>query len=371
VTGPAGSRLVLVVPDLFGVPNGIARISQALVLACAQWVDARGWRLAVRALHDRGDLRDTRVCPSGVDYRGFRSDRARFAAAVVAASLGVRRPGLIFGHVNLAPLALPARLRGGRHVVITHGIEAWGPLSRARTVALRAASEVWPVSHHTGEVVVRRHGLDPSRVRPVPNCLDPLQTLRPVTAPPEGPPRFLTVSRLSFDDRYKGVDRTIEAFAEARGQLPEGARLDIAGDGDDRGRLEGLARRLGVQDAVIFHGRVSDATLEALLTACRALVLPSLREGFGLVFVEAMARGRPVIAADAAATPEVVLHGETGLLVPSEGGTELVRALCALGQDAVRAAALGVAGRARVEAAFLFPRYASDVSDRLDACLLT
>jgi glycosyltransferase involved in cell wall biosynthesis len=226
---------------------------------------------------------------------------------------------------------------------------------------------VWPISHHTGEAITSLHALSPSRVITLRNCLDPLQTLAPVTPPPAGPPRFLSVSRLSYGDRYKGVDRTIEAFARARGRLPEGSTLEIVGDGDDRARLSQLSHAEGISDAVIFHGSVSDQRLDGLLQACRALVLPSLQEGFGLVFVEAMARGRAVIAARAAATPEVVRDGVTGLLVEPADAVGLAEALVRLGGDVALSCGLGVAGRKRVEEAFLFPRYAREVAARLDA----
>ncbi len=359
-------HLVLVVPDLFDRANGIARISQALALACAKWVERRGGRLSVRVLHDRGRLRDPRICPFHVQLRGYSSHRARFAIETLACA----GPStlFIFGHVNFAPLGLAASVFGARHVVVAHGIEVWEPLSALRTLALRRATQVWPISHHTAATVTDLHGLESGRVMPIRNCLDPLQPLVPVTPCPDGPPRFLVVSRLSAADRYKGIDKAIGAFVRARRELELGARLEIVGDGDDRGRLEELARTEGLTDAVIFHGGVSDAQLDALFVSCRALVLPSLREGFGLVFAEAMARGRAVVALAAAATPEVVEDGVTGVLADPDDAEALVRALVTLGRDRARASALGVAGRRRLEGAFLFPRYAQDVAAQLDSC---
>jgi phosphatidylinositol alpha-1,6-mannosyltransferase len=362
-------HLVLVVPDLFDRPNGIARISQALSLACAEWVERRGGRMSVRVLHDSGRRRDPRICPFHVELQGYSGNRARFALGALACA----SPSTlyIFGHVNFAPLGLAASVCGARHVVVAHGIEVWEPLSALRTLALRRAMQVWPVSLHTAATVTALHGLDADRVVPIRNCLDPLQPLASVTPCPEGPPRFLVVSRLSASDRYKGVDRAISAFARAGAALEHGARIEIVGDGDDRPRLEALARSEGVAEAVVFHGGVSDTQLDTLLIDCRAMVLPSLREGFGLVFVEAMARGRAVIATAAAATPEVVEDGVTGLLAGPQDEAGLVAALVTLGRDRERAARLGAAGRARLEAAFLFPRYARDVAAQLDACLET
>jgi glycosyltransferase involved in cell wall biosynthesis len=89
--------------------------------------------------------------------------------------------------------------------------------------------------------------------------------------------------------------------------------------------------------------------------------MPSSQEGFGLVFLEAMTHGKPVIAADSAATPEVVVHGETGLLVPYGDRENLAGAIVALASDPARARAMGERGRERVLQRFSNQRYLSDI----------
>lgn len=359
------ARLTLVVPDLFDHPGGIARISQSLVLAAARWAERAGWQVAVRVLHDVGDRRDDRICPAAVDYRGFAGDRRAFAASVVTTA---GRGPVVYGHVNFAPLSLPARALGGRYAIIAHGVEVWRRLSWPRTLALRAAREVWPVSRYTGDVMTRVHGLDPARVRVIENALGPgALASDPIgsdaAAAPVGP-RFVTIARLLHADRAKGVDTALEAFAGVVAQVPD-ATLDVVGDGDDRARLEALALRLGVAGRVRFLGRVDDATLTATLDQSRALVLPSTVEGFGLVYVEAMARGRAVLAVRAGGTPEVVVDGLTGLLAPPDDPAALIAAWRRLATDAELAARLGRAGRARVDERFRFERYAADIGAAL------
>lgn len=363
--------VALVVPDLFDRPSGIGRISQTLALACTEWARAHRAHLTVIALHDTGAHRDVRICAPDVAYRGHAGDRRRFALDVMRTAVSSPRALLVFGHANFAPLGLATALRRGHYAVVAHGVEAWAKLSPLRELALRQAAEIWPVSRYTAEVVARVHQIPDARIVPVRNCLDPLQPLRPIGPPPPGAPRFLVVSRLTYGDRDKGVDRAIQAFALARARLPEHATLEIVGDGDDRARLEALARTGTDHPGVVFHGAVSDAALDALFVACRAFVLPSRLEGFGLVFAEAMARGRAVIAAAAGATPEVVEDGVTGLLVGFEDRAALADAIVALAKDHPHATALGAAGRARLDANFLYPRYARDVAERLDTLLGT
>jgi glycosyltransferase involved in cell wall biosynthesis len=127
-------------------------------------------------------------------------------------------------------------------------------------------------------------------------------------------------------------------------------RLEIAGDGPSRPMLEALAKELNLEDRARFLGRVDD--VPALLGRASMLVLPSRMEGISLTLLEAMARGLPCVATRVGGNPEVVIDGETGLLVPSENPEALASAIQALGNDPERAAAFGQAGRARAERHF-------------------
>jgi glycosyltransferase involved in cell wall biosynthesis len=117
-------------------------------------------------------------------------------------------------------------------------------------------------------------------------------------------PTFLYVGRLK---RYKGLETAVRAVAEVRRRgFP--VRLDIAGDGDDRERLTGLVRRLGLAEAVTFAGFVPEPTKRALLRQAWAVVLPSAKEGWGISNIEAAACGTPALAADSPGLRESVRH---------------------------------------------------------------
>jgi glycosyltransferase involved in cell wall biosynthesis len=118
-------------------------------------------------------------------------------------------------------------------------------------------------------------------------------------------PVILTVARLDARERYKGVDHLIEAMPAVRIVVPE-ARLRIIGTGSDLPRLQKMATRLGAADAVDFAGFVNDDGLSAAYRECALFALPSSGEGFGIVFLEAMAHGKPCLGARAGATPEII-----------------------------------------------------------------
>jgi phosphatidylinositol alpha-1,6-mannosyltransferase len=137
-------------------------------------------------------------------------------------------------------------------------------------------------------------------------------------------PFALIVGRMAADERYKGHDLLLDIWPRIAAELPE-ARLVVAGDGDDRGRLERKAAVLG--KGVSFLGQVSDVALEVLYRDCAFFVMPSRNEGFGLVFLEAMRAGKACIGGVGAAA-EVIENGVTGFVVdPDEPGQVLQAAL--------------------------------------------
>jgi len=164
--------------------------------------------------------------------------------------------------------------------------------------------------------------------------------------PPDGPPRALAIGRLI---PIKGHDVLLRAFALALSQVP-GLELHVAGTGPLESRLRSLADELGVAAHVRLLGHVQpvqQAIVESLF-----VVVPSLGEGFGLVALEAMERGRAVVASGVGGLLDIVADGETGILVPPGDAEALADAIVALARDPELAARMGVEGRRRAEAQF-------------------
>lgn len=192
-------------------------------------------------------------------------------------------------HLHLAPVALPMIKRGARMALVLYGSEAWTPFSGLKAACLRRADILIAISAHT---VRGFKAANPSFAKSeVVVC--------PLGVPDEelasdgfvpGEPFALIVSRISAAERHKGHDPLLELWPHVLKRFPA-ARLMIVGDGDDRVRLQQKAHSLGLDDSVVFLGRVDDATLQKMYRACAFFVMPSSRlEGFGLVFLEAMRR---------------------------------------------------------------------------------
>ena len=155
----------------------------------------------------------------------------------------------------------------------------------------------------------------------------------------------------------KGVSDALQAFAGTRADFPQ-ARLLIAGDGPLRSRLQDEAAQAGLTGSVRFLGWRDD--VQELLAACDVFLMPSLWEGFGLVLLEAMAQGLPVLASRVSAIPEVVVDGETGILAPSRDVPAFRDALLTLLRDPGLAQRMGELGRNRLEACFGEERMVQD-----------
>ncbi len=137
---------------------------------------------------------------------------------------------------------------------------------------------------------------------------------------------LLTVSRLAASEQYKGHDRVIEALARLSATHPQLCYL-VAGEGDDKARLEQIARRLHVEDRVHFIGHVSDAELPALYRLANIFVMPSTGEGFGIVFLQALASGTVAIGADADGSCDPLRDGAAGALVSLQESGALAAAI--------------------------------------------
>ncbi|MFQ5874898.1 MAG: glycosyltransferase, partial [Dehalococcoidia bacterium] len=169
----------------------------------------------------------------------------------------------------------------------------------------------------------------------------------------DGHRMVLTVGRLAASERYKGHDVVLQAMPTLLEEVPDVTYL-VVGDGDDRARLERFAQELGVQDHVMFVGQATDAELAACYQACEAFVMPAQTvlndhkpkgEGFGLVFLEAMGFGKPVVGPNHGAPTEFIRNGEHGFLVDPEDPEAVAQALARLLASPERAHRMGEAGR--------------------------
>jgi phosphatidyl-myo-inositol dimannoside synthase len=313
-------RVIALVTDGFDGHGGIARYNQAFLRAFAGLDGIREVVVVPRSGQARAD-----ELPARLRQLPPAPGKAAYVARVLRAVASRPRFDLLFcGHINMAVLGAAAAVLLRRPWWLQiHGIDAWDPPGRLVRAAVAKADLVTAVSRYTRRRFLAWADLEPHKVRILPNAVEPRYTSGPKPAhllqrySLEGKRVLLTVGRLSAQERYKGHDRVLAALPALRARFPELAYV-IAGDGDDRARLEALARELGVAAIVRFVGRVPNAELVEHYRMADLFVMPSTKEGFGIVFLEAMACGVPAIGGDADGSVDPLSAIGIGRAVPVE-----------------------------------------------------
>ena len=363
-------RLLLLLPEAFAGAGGIQMFCRSLCLAAGRWAERNHASVSALVLNDAARP-DPRYVNGGFNaYVSAGRSKAKFMADYLRLLATYRPDAIVVGHVSLAPLALlPAWLgRPIRFSVAAYGVEVWRRLSRAETRALQAAQRVFAISDYTRDELLRYNQLDPQKISLFPCSLDPCWSADDQRPEAADPPMLLTVSRLARGDNYKGVDSVIRSLpAVVREYGPVEYR--IIGDGDDVPRLRALVEECGVARYVSFAGRASEAALRQSYGRCSLFVMPSEGEGFGIVFLEAMAYAKPVIGGAHGGTPSVVTHGETGLLVNRLDIEGLAQAILRMLRNEQLRIDFGRAGYRRLLDTFTFENFEANFNRLMETSL--
>lgn len=266
------------------------------------------------------------------NYRSFGSNKILFSIATFRASL--KADVVILSHINL--LIFAKLIKGlypkKRIVLIAHGIEVWKPLAIWKTKFLKQI-EVWAVSKYTADKMQNLHQLYAKNIKVLPNGLPKefafanLPKTRTDLLKRFGVEKdaqvILTVCRLSSAEKYKGYDLVILALKDLIKSNP-GLCYFIVGKADEMEliRVRKLISSCGLEKNVILTGYVDDNLLAEFYQNADIFAMPSKGEGFGIVFIEAIAKGCDVLAGNADGSVDALLNGKIGTLVdPEDSGT--------------------------------------------------
>jgi phosphatidylinositol alpha-1,6-mannosyltransferase len=315
-------RILILLHEAFGGRGGIAKFNRDLITAlCAHSDVASVTAIPSLAADPHGKL------PEKLIYPTVGAGRAGWIVRVALAALSRPRFDLIVcGHINLLPAAFAVqRLNRAPVALVIHGIEAWHRTGRRLTDQLaRETDLVISVSQVTKSRFTAWTGADTPGVV-LPNTVD-LSYFTPGEPDPglldrwglRGRRVLLTLARLEARERYKGIDEIIDIMPSLGAEFPDLVYV-IAGDGSDRPRLEAKVRTAGLSDRVVFTGYFPESEKRDLYRAADVFAMPGHGEGFGIVYLEAMACGIPVIASTMDGSREAVRDGMLGLTVnPSD-----------------------------------------------------
>lgn len=313
-------RILVLTPDAFGRHGGMAKFDRDLITAlCAHPECTQVVAIPRLMPNPPGPL------PAKLTYvtAGLNS-KLRYVVAALNVVRSNPRFDLTFCPlINLLPIAFLLRPWVRAPIVaVVRGVDAWKPTSRRVTNYLVGKIDAFiAVSELTKQRFLGWAKLDSDKAFLLPPAID-LEAFRP--GPKDaalldrygltGKTVLMTLGRLASDERYKGFDEILELLPTLSTEIPNVAYL-IVGDGSDRSRLEKKARALGVHDRVVFAGLISEAEKADHYRLADTYVMPGWGKGFGIVYLEAMACGIPVVASKVDGSREAVRHGALGIMV--------------------------------------------------------
>ncbi len=352
-------RLLILTPDFPPAPGGVQAVAHRLAAGM------RKLETRVIAPDSPGAAEFDAASPVHV-HRVGRGPRMRGAqkallnAEALAYGLRYRADLTMSAHIVTSPAAAAIRRATGAPTVQYLYAEEIAAKPKLASFAVRQADLSIAISAYTAQLAAELDApIDRLCVVPVGADAPPDILVRPA-----GRPTILTVARI--EERYKGHDTMVRALALVRAKVPD-AQWVVIGDGSLRPAIEQLAHSYGVADSVQFLGAVGDDERDEWLARADLLAMPSrlpaggfAGEGFGIVFLEAAAHGKPVVAGNVGGALDAVIDGETGLLVDPLDPVAVAEAIIRLLGDEPLAQRLGAAGRARARE-FTWPSVAGRV----------
>ena len=323
--GLSRARLHLWFPNIFEFKGGIQVYSAFLLEALQNIYPELDYDVFLK--HDTCTVEEIDFLPqTSFHFSGKWTSRLRtFMFAIQLLSYGFwQRPKIVIStHINFTVAAYwLKRLTGIPYWTVAHGVDAWEINNPALQTALKFADRILAVSNYTRDRLIQEQNLDPSRICLLANTFDasrfkiaskPQHLLERYQLTFEQPV-ILTVARLDSTERYKGYDQILKALPTIRQTIPN-IHYMIVGKGSDRLRVEKLIADLDLQDCVTLAGFIPDEELNDHYNLCDVFAMPSKGEGFGIVYLEALACGKPTIGGDRDGAIDALGHGELGILV--------------------------------------------------------
>jgi len=258
-----------------------------------------------------------------------------FAAQLIGWGIWKRPNLIITGHLNFTVAAYwLKRLTNIPYWTTAYGIEAWDIKNSALQTALHHADLILAISSYTRDRLIKEQNLDPNKIVILPCQFEPsrFQIAPKPTYLLEKyglrreQPVILTVARLAEVERYKGYDQVLQALPQIRQQIPD-IHYILVGKGNDETRIKQLITQLGLQDCVTLAGFIPDEQLCDYYNLCDIFAMPSKKEGFGIVYLEALACGKPVLAGNQDGATDALCHGKLGALVNPDNVNEITQAI--------------------------------------------
>ena len=320
------NNILFLTLKVFSATGGIEKVCRVAGKSLYEYSLRTDSLAQVYCMHDRQeDADDNRYFPSEM-FRGFGKQRMNFIRQSIRQ--GRKCHTVVISHINLLLVGWMIKKLSPktRIVMFAHGIEIWGDLPPYRKMMMNCCDQILSVSQFTSDRIHSQHQVPSPVLKVLNNCLDPFlpvgfsrepeQALRDKYGFTKDDTILFTLTRLSSKERYKGYDKVLQALVELK-KTHHRIRYLLAGsyDAEEKRHLDDMINNMGLAEYVRVPGFISDDELVSHFSIADIYVMPSMKEGFGIVFIEAMYYGLPVIAGNKDGSVDALLNGELGILV--------------------------------------------------------
>ncbi|PWS26417.1 hypothetical protein DHW03_16690 [Pedobacter yonginense] len=319
------AKVLFLTLKTFGFTGGIEKVCRTLCRVFYDLSEEKKVEPCVYSMYDRNSERDSRYLSKN-QFRGFNFNRKYFV--LKALIRGLQSDVIVLSHINLLNVGyLIKKLQPKKRVyLIAHGIEIWRTLPEAKLSVLKSLDKIICVSHFTASKIHNIHGIPEAQLEVLNNCLDPFYYI----SKNFDKPKFLldryhlsekniilfSLSRLSSSEKYKGYDHNIELLPSLLEKHPDLIYL-LGGKWDnlEKRRLDQLIKKHHLEKRIRIIGFVDEAEVTDHFLLSDMFIMPSKKEGFGIVFIEAIASGLQVIAGNKDGSVDALRNGRLGALV--------------------------------------------------------
>ncbi|MBS1502572.1 MAG: glycosyltransferase family 4 protein [Bacteroidetes bacterium] len=331
-------KIILFSLQTFSTTGGIQKMTRTLAHSLYHIATEQNWQFKLWSVYDsRYDLM-TQYLPHE-NYMGF--GKHKLSLGIKTLGLGTQADIVILSHVNLALIGVTIKLLnpGCKVWLVAHGIEVWRPVSTIKRIFLRKyCDKIICVSNFTKQQMIHWHKSAPDKCLVLNNAVDPFIRLPETFEKPEyllnryslttENKVIFTLTRLASSEQYKGYEQVIKAVSRLKPKFPT-IRYILSGqyDATEETRIRDLINSFNVQENVILTGFLIESELTDHFLLADLFVLPSKKEGFGIVFVEALACGLPVICGNADGSTDAIRNGELGTALNVDDLDELEKTI--------------------------------------------
>ena len=328
-------KIIFFYLDAFSQIGGIEKFNKALMKALSDIAGEGDIKFEAVSVYDSEP--DERYIKNP-NYKGFNGGRIR--SSLYAIKTGLKSDLIIFGHINLSLIGIILKILkpSTKIILIAHGVEVWRKLSFVKGTFLKQAYKIFAVSSFTKEKLININKIDPAKINILHNTLDPFFRIPEKFEKPgylldrynikKDSKIILTVSRITETESDKGYKKVVELLPELLKENPDIIYI-LAGKYEESAglKIKEFASKLKMDNNFILTGYIPEAEMTDHYLLADVFVMPSKQEGFGIVFIEALACGVTVIGGNMDGTLDALSNGELGYLVNPDIKSDIIKAI--------------------------------------------